>query len=108
MARPAKVCRKPDCFRFRPCPVPGHEPKAWEGSNRRSRLPSNWEQLRRFILERDPVCRICGEALSTVCDHRVPGDDHSPENLQGICSDCDRRKSSREGHEAKRRAARRR
>lgn len=106
MPRAAKLCRKVDCERFRPCPVPGHEPKAWEGSTRRSRLPADWEKRRIVVLERDPICRICGENLSTVCDHIEPGDDHSFENLQGICSPCDRRKSSREGNEAKRAARR--
>jgi 5-methylcytosine-specific restriction endonuclease McrA len=97
LARAVKSCRIPDCPHVRPCPEPGHEPKAWEGSNRRKRLPPGWEKTRCRILLRDPICSICHDALSTVCDHKVAGDDHSDENLQGICGDCDKRKSSREG-----------
>lgn len=103
MPRAAKTCRVYDCPHIRPCPVEGHEPKAWEGSTRRKRLPPGWDKTRLRILERDPICSICHDNLSTVCDHKMPGDDHSEENLQGICSDCDRRKSSREGVEAKKR-----
>lgn len=105
MKRAAKICRKPDCPRLQPCPVPGHQSRAWEGSDRRSRLPKGWEKKRKRILERDPICSICGNALSTVCDHKVPGDDHSDVNLQGICFDCDKAKSSREGREARNSAA---
>ena len=103
--RAAKICRKPACPHVRPCPEPGHEPKAWEGSNRRSRLPPGWDKIRRRILERDPICSICGNALSTVCDHKVAGDDHSDTNLQGICSDCNKAKSSQEGQAARQSAA---
>lgn len=105
MPRAAKSCRNPTCPHIRPCPIPGHEPEAWAGSTRRKRLPPGWEKTRLRIFERDPICRICNQNLSTVCDHKVAGDDHSDENLQGICSDCDKAKSSREGVEAKQRAA---
>lgn len=103
MPRAAKACSHPDCPNVQPCP--DHRRKAWQGSTRRSRLPGNWKSLRLQILERDPICVLriaCDGSMSTVCDHRIPGDDHSPENLQGICSACDRLKSSREGNEAQR------
>jgi 5-methylcytosine-specific restriction protein A len=106
MPRAAKSCRIASCPHIQPCPVEGHQPKAWEGSTRRSRLPPGWEKIRKRILERDPICSICGNALSTVCDHKVPGDDHTDENLQGICAECDKAKSSREGVEARRRSPR--
>ncbi|WP_439422948.1 HNH endonuclease [Saccharothrix sp. HUAS TT10] len=34
-------------------------------------------------------------------DHRVPGLDHSDENLQAACARCHATKSAREGNEAK-------
>jgi 5-methylcytosine-specific restriction protein A len=99
--RARKVCRKPDCPHLRPCPEPGHEPKAWEGSDRRKRLPSNWEAIRRRILLRDPICTICNDALSTEVHHLGDSDDHRDQMLAGVCSNCHGRESSRQGREAK-------
>jgi len=76
---------------------------AWEGSDRRSRLPDNWESLRRDVLERDGGrCRwIEGgrrcNAPATDVDHIRPGDDHSPSNLRSLCGPHHQVKSSREG-----------
>jgi 5-methylcytosine-specific restriction protein A len=78
---------------------------AWQGSDRRRRLPGDWEARRRAVLAR------CGGR----CEHRFPnggrcprpatdvdhiehGDDHSLANLQGLCADHHKRKSSREGN----------
>ncbi|MYR43049.1 HNH endonuclease [Streptomyces sp. SID5910] len=77
---------------------------AWQGSTRKSRLPTNWASLRRRVLRRDKgVCqmpfsdgRICG-AEATDVDHIVPGGDHSMANLRALCSWCHARKSSSEG-----------
>lgn len=82
----------------------------WETSDRRGRLPSNWDALRRKVLRRDKhACqvklgpgRICGKHATEV-DHDRRGDDHSLANLRAICSDCHSRKSSAEGNEARRR-----
>ena len=83
---------------------------AWEESSRRSRLPPNWEALRKPVLFRPDgsrrTCRWiekgrkCPE-LATEVDHIKPGDDHSPSNLRGLCTEHHLRKSSREGHAAK-------
>ncbi len=63
----------------------------WEGSDRSSRLPSNWQQLRRIVEQRaGGRCedmsdgRRCTEP-GTDCDHVIPGDDHRLENLQWMC-----------------------
>lgn len=71
----------------------------WQGSDRRKRLPSGWDRIRRAVLERDPTCKICGQRSSTQVDHIKPKtDDHS--HLQGVCYPCHKRKSSSEGGKA--------
>jgi 5-methylcytosine-specific restriction protein A len=73
---------------------------AWDTSDRRYRLPSNWPQIRLFILRRDNYeCQIPGcFRQATDVDHIVHGDDHDPSNLQAICKPCHAFKSSQEGH----------
>ena len=81
---------------------------AWSTSNRRARLPSNWEALRKQVLERDHYrCQwiVNGKrclAPATEVDHRkAMMDDNRPEALRSLCTTHHRRKSSQEGHEAK-------
>lgn len=81
----------------------------WRGSDRKSRLPADWPQRRRRILERDGY--RCQELtaygpctqIATDVDHVAPGDDDRDENLQSLCADHHAKKSAREGAEAKRR-----
>ncbi|MCO1575349.1 HNH endonuclease [Crossiella sp. SN42] len=75
---------------------------SWEGSDRRGRLPPDWPARRARVLHRDPVCRLCLDALATEVDHISPGDDHDETNLHGVCQPCHRRKSSTEGATARR------
>jgi hypothetical protein len=78
---------------------------AWSGSTRKARLPANWAQLRRLVLERDgwqctatdPPGRRCGRPARQV-DHITPGDDHTPANLRALCDWHHARKSSAEGN----------
>jgi 5-methylcytosine-specific restriction endonuclease McrA len=78
-------------------------PGGWQNSDRRKRLPPGWAKIRARILERDPICVLCGVRQSTHCDHiEAKKDDHRPEGLQGVCGPCHDRKSSREGNEAQR------
>jgi len=75
----------------------------WQGSNRKSRLPSNWATIRRKVLDRDPVCKICNVRPSSHCDHiEAKTDAHAEDRLQGVCATCHGLKSSREGNEAQR------
>ncbi|WP_252102971.1 HNH endonuclease [Streptomyces sp. STCH 565 A] len=79
----------------------------WKGSDRRARLPSGWDKIRARILERDPVCVLCGVRPSTHCDHIVAKtDDHSDAGLQGVCGPCHDQKSAREGAAAAKQAGR--
>lgn len=77
----------------------------WSSSDRAGRLPAGWDRLRRFILRRDRyTCqvRMAGcHTLANQVDHILAGDDHSPENLQAICTHCHGRKSAAEGNAAK-------
>lgn len=86
---------------------------AWEGSDRRDRLPPNWAtEIVPRILKRDQNrCRIrlpgC-ITLATEVDHIRRGDDHRDANLQSACPWCHARKSSAEGNAARVRYSRRR
>lgn len=72
----------------------------WAGSTRRSRLPTDWQRRRRYVLERDGHrCRRCGNHANQV-DHIEHGDDHSLGNLQALCDPCHRTKSASEGSRA--------
>ncbi|WP_439377841.1 HNH endonuclease [Amycolatopsis lexingtonensis] len=74
---------------------------SWRGSDRRERLPDDWDALRAEALKRDKHrCRIGGPGCTrraTEVDHLVPGDDHSLGNLRAVCSTCHGQKSSAEG-----------
>lgn len=78
---------------------------AWTTSDRRKRLPKDWEsRIRPRILRRDGGrCtavftdgRRCS-ARATDVDHIIPGDDHSDDNLRALCGWCHKTKSSSEG-----------
>jgi 5-methylcytosine-specific restriction protein A len=89
-----KVCGQPQCPHLLPCP--DHPRVAWAGSTRRSRLPPDWERRRLGILERDPLCSVCHNAISVEVDHIEPGDNHDLDNLQGICASCHETKTQAE------------
>lgn len=80
----------------------------WQGSDRRQRLPDDWEKIRKRVLIRDR--RRCTWLLddgvrcgmpATDVDHIKPGDDHGESNLRSLCSDHHQAKSSCEGAAAK-------
>lgn len=81
----------------------------WENSDRRDRLPADWEAIRKAVFRRDLYrCRwqlpggdLC-RAVATDVDHIVAGDDHSMSNLQALCRPHHERKSALEGVEARR------
>lgn len=69
---------------------------------------AKWRDLRRLILQRDPVCVRCKSAPSSSVDHIVPkhlGGTDDPSNLQGICWPCHRDKTQGEAHAARARAS---
>lgn len=86
---------------------------AWATSDRRSRLPSNWNSLVSEVKKRDggrctwrlPSKARCPRAGTDV-DHRRNDDDHSLSNLQLLCSHHHQAKTAMEARRGS--AARRR
>lgn len=84
----------------------------WAGSDRRARLPDDWEDRRAAVKARaGGRCEYiifprrggyfrCG-AEGADADHIDRGDDHSLGNLRWICPPHHRHKSSSEGNAAK-------
>ncbi|TQF03921.1 HNH endonuclease [Kitasatospora acidiphila] len=80
----------------------------WQGSNRRSELPSDWSSRRQAVLARDGYQCTWIESTSQRCtekatdvDHIIPGGSHEPANLRALCSWHHSRKSSAEGNAAR-------
>ena len=83
--------------------TPPRPRKAWESSNRRERLPSDWSARRARVLRRDNyLCQLCRRARATDVDHITRGDDHSDANLRALYAACHKAKTQREAVEARR------
>jgi 5-methylcytosine-specific restriction endonuclease McrA len=80
-----------------------HQRPAFYTTNRKAELPSDWNYRREIVFQRDNGRCKCGRAATEV-DHIIPGNDHDLDNLQAICTDCHRKKTSAEGNEAQRTA----
>jgi 5-methylcytosine-specific restriction enzyme A len=100
MARASSIC--PKCWRLKPCPVHGAQAKSF-GSADRNYLPRNWGAIRRMVLERDPICVLCGAAQAEQVDHIGSKYDHRLENLRGVCKPCHTERTIAQAHAAKRR-----
>ena len=90
-ARYAQQYRKPDTR-------PGNGPARQRGGGN----SPHWRALRATVLSRDPVCRGCHSAPSTVADHILAiadGGEDELRNLQGLCCKCHGRKIAREVRE---------
>ncbi len=62
---------------------------------------SHWTALRTIVLAKEPICRICQRAASTVADHIVPHKGNwalfcDLDNLEGICDACHSKKTATE------------
>lgn len=91
---------------------PTHTP-VWQGSTRRSRLPTNWPTLRadterradgrceatRIGRPHHPACT----GLGSECDHIQQGDNHSLDNLAWLSGPCHAAKTAQESRERNRR-----
>lgn len=82
---------------------------AWEGSDRRSRLPADWPRRVAKVKVRDggrctwrlPSGARCPRPGTDV-DHRVPGDNHDLSNLQLLCEHHHDKKTQYEAWAGKR------
>ena len=84
---------------------------AWSTSDRHSRLPDEWQAIRRRVQARArgrceatvhaPGC----DGRGTECDHIQPGDDHSLTNLQMLSHACHTAKTQAEAAARNRRDA---
>ena len=84
----------------------------WDNSDRRERLPTNWGSIRENILDRDGhqcvwTFWLNGQLVrcknkATDVDHKVPGDNHDPHNLQSLCQEHHAAKTARESGAARR------
>ena len=78
----------------------------WRSSDRSERLPANWPELRRAVKARaHGRCQADEHAVDCPgtgreCDHVIPGDDHSLDNLQWLSTECHKVKTQREAQEA--------
>lgn len=85
----------------------------WQGSDRRVRLPDNWNELCRAVHKRSgmrcefplPSGARCPRPANGGVDHKIPNDDHSLDNLRDSCQHHHGKKSSAEGNAAKNRPA---
>lgn len=76
----------------------------WQGSDRRSRLPSDWPkrvaETRRLAKGRCQQILPSGKRCprdGTDADHIRPGDDHRQVNLQWLCDAHHKAKTAKEG-----------
>jgi hypothetical protein len=80
---------------------------AWEHSDRNARLPADWAaRIVPYVMHAHRrTCHVCHGPGADAVDHIRPGDDHSLANLAPIHQDvapyCHRRKSAREGVDAR-------
>jgi 5-methylcytosine-specific restriction protein A len=102
---PRRACHA-GCPNFQPCPV--HSKRKWASSATVSAAErgygSEHRALRRQVLREEPVCRTCCSRLTTICDHIRPlsrGGLTVRANLQGLCDECGRAKTGREGRAAR-------
>lgn len=75
---------------------------AWHTSDRKDRLPPNWEAIRRQVktrakgrCEATEHAKGCG-GWGRDADHITPGDNHTLTNLQWLSGPCHRAKTARE------------
>jgi 5-methylcytosine-specific restriction protein A len=103
---PLRPCRYAGCPNLSDCPEHTGNMAAQEYDRARRDDPLRiyntvrWRALRSVVLQRDLLCKSCGNEVSTEADHIIPtrngGAMWSLDNLQGLCSSCHSRKTRRD------------
>ena len=100
---PTRVCSKPGCPHFKPCPNPEHQPDRVRGTSTQRGYGAGHRRFRAQVLERDPWCKLCG-ARATVADHHPLSrrdlvakglDPDDPARGRGLCKPCHDRETAR-------------
>jgi 5-methylcytosine-specific restriction enzyme A len=106
-----RPCAQPRCpalvpLRTRHCPRHAKEAQLRiyrrQGSKAKQGYGKRWRKLRKVIIARDPICKICGVSASRDVDHIEPkrpeqdAADFREDQLQGICKPCHGRKTRAE------------
>ena len=83
----------------------------WESSDRKARLPKNWNKIRESVLKRDGYRCVARDDSGRRCvnkatdvDHIMRGDNHARSNLQSLCAECHKVKTQAESQRALREA----
>lgn len=75
---------------------------SWYTSDRHARLPRDWARVRAAVRERAhgrcqaEIHSILCDGIGTDCDHIIPGDDDSLDNLQWLNHNCHKLKTAHE------------
>ena len=101
--RTCKVCRRACDGDY--CPAHEHlRPQAFERDKGKSAAARGyghaWRKRREQVLSEQPVCAMCKRRFAEQVDHIAPlaaGGTHERENLQGLCVECHRLKTARDG-----------
>lgn len=74
-------------------------------SNKEFYNSSAWKRIRKYILDKEPMCRMCKDVGADMVDHIVPinqgGSKLDPVNLQPLCNSCHAVKRQKEQQEFK-------
>lgn len=79
----------------------------WETSTRADRLPPDWYRRRGHVKKRaGGQCELVQHGIrcpleGSQCDHIIPNDDHSYENLQWLCTGHHKQKTQQESAAAR-------
>lgn len=101
------LCTVPRCGNTSPKPGRCPRHKRWAEAWNKRLKPRNklygttrWEVTRLHVLQANPICVVCNQAVASQVDHIVPfqeGDNFFDlSNLQSLCPTCHSRKTSAE------------
>lgn len=103
--KPKKLCSHAGCTQLTRgayCEVHTSDGAAWKttkGSAHARGYGTKWRRLRKYILDTEPICRVCGRKPATEVDHilsKARGGADDVGNLQPICQVCHSQKTNRE------------